>query len=162
MIQENRIGKFYPSAAAVAFSEEIEEEHKLFPERSTEPSNTKISPEGAIELLNLKLRVAELEGRVDDLQHIAESRPIIAQVADLPSLRLIRPIMAVIERSADEEYVAMFLDANINASGDTQHEAFQNLREMIASTYRLFIRKENQLGDDPHRQLAVLRTYIEG
>ena len=71
-----------------------------------------------------------------------------------------RPIQVVV-RPAGEEYVATFFDANISMSGDTEEEAISNLRELIVDVFEELEADEANLGPEPSRQLAVLRTFME-
>jgi hypothetical protein len=73
---------------------------------------------------------------------------------------IIRPIQAVVQEE-DGVFVASFFDANINASGESQLDAVEMLKEMLASTFRLLLAKESALGKGPQRQLAVLRQFIQ-
>jgi hypothetical protein len=75
------------------------------------------------------------------------------------SLELYRPISAVVQQE-DETFVASFLDANINASGESQLDAVEELKEAIVARFLLFSSKEAVLGEEPRRQLAVLRQFI--
>ena len=74
-------------------------------------------------------------------------------------LDVIRPIYVVLQED-DGAFVASFIDANINASGESQLEAVEMLKDMLASSFRLFLAKEAILGKEPRRQLAVLRQFI--
>jgi hypothetical protein len=61
-----------------------------------------------------------------------------------------------------EDYVASFFDANISASGETNQEAYDGVRELIAESYlRLSEMHPEKLGKGPRRQLAVLSEFIE-
>ncbi len=137
---------------------------KLHAERVGEATqeSTSISPQGAIEILKLKLQIANLSRSQEVLREAVHSPSIIAPITDLGEfgLTLLQEIPAVIQLDAEDSYVATFFDANINASGETQVEAFSNLRHMIASSFRLFIRKQDCLGDGPQAQLDALRRYI--
>ena len=47
----------------------------------------------------------------------------------------------------DDEFVATFYDANINASGDTREDAVENLKDVLVNTFRRYSELgENQLG----------------
>lgn len=75
----------------------------------------------------------------------------------LISLKTIHAVVAF----DDGAYVASFLDANINSSGDSELVAVEMLKEMIASAFVLFEEEEDKLGVEPRRQLAVLREFIK-
>jgi predicted RNase H-like HicB family nuclease len=72
---------------------------------------------------------------------------------------LVRSIPVDVQKE-DDIYLASFLDANINASGETPSDAVDMLKDMIASTFRLLSKKEPVLGEGPQRQLAVLRQFV--
>ena len=58
--------------------------------------------------------------------------------------------------------MASFADANINTSGETQQEAYANLRELILDVLdSLTALPESKLGPGPRRQLAVLREFVD-
>jgi hypothetical protein len=61
----------------------------------------------------------------------------------------------------DDGYIATFFDANIATGGDTEEEAVDNLRSLIADTFD-FLNSEptEHLGPEPLRQLRVLRPLI--
>ena len=57
--------------------------------------------------------------------------------------------------------IASFFDANIHASGDTEEEAFRNLKSLILDTFdSLSAEPAHRLGPEPTRQLAVLRQFV--
>lgn len=59
-------------------------------------------------------------------------------------------------------FVASFVDANINAAGETQQEAFANLRELLLDIFdSLTALPESKLGPGPRRQLAVLWEFVD-
>lgn len=73
---------------------------------------------------------------------------------------VICPFSVVIQPSGDD-FVATFFDANINASGETQEEAFAALKDVLLTTYQLLRRMpEAQLGPGPRRQKAALSAVI--
>ena len=53
---------------------------------------------------------------------------------------MVRPILAVVQKE-DGVFVASFVDANINASGESQLDAVEMLQNMVASTFRLLSKK---------------------
>jgi hypothetical protein len=62
---------------------------------------------------------------------------------------------------SDDGFTATFFDANIGSSGDTEEEAINNLRTLIIDTFELLESKQpEQLGIEPRRQLAILRSLI--
>ena len=73
---------------------------------------------------------------------------------------LIRPLLVVVQQS-EEGYTASFFDLNIHASGDTEEEAFRNLKALILDVFDSLLEEPPaRLGPEPKRQLAVLREFI--
>jgi predicted RNase H-like HicB family nuclease len=73
---------------------------------------------------------------------------------------VIRPFSVVIQPSG-EDFVATFFDANINATGETQEDAFAALKDVLLATLRMLVQlPDDQLGPGPRRQKAVLATVI--
>lgn len=59
-------------------------------------------------------------------------------------------------------FVASFADANILASGDTQQEAYGNLKELLLDVFdNLSALPVSKLGPEPRRQLAVLKDFLD-
>jgi predicted RNase H-like HicB family nuclease len=75
------------------------------------------------------------------------------------SLTLIRPIPVTVELD-EESFLVSFVEANVNAGGETLPEALDMLKEMIAFDYQFFGENETDLGSGPRNQLAVLRRYV--
>jgi hypothetical protein len=99
--------------------------------------------------------------RVAALEQQIQRRSVIVPIQDLvPSkVEVVKPILAVVQED-EGAFVASFVDANLNASGETQLEAIEMLKDVIASSFLLFTGKEAVLGDEPQRQLAVLRHFV--
>jgi len=74
-------------------------------------------------------------------------------------LEVIQPIPAIVQEE-DEVFIASFVEGNINASGENQLDAVEMLKDMIASSFRLLVRKESVLGEEPRRQLGILRRFV--
>ena len=75
--------------------------------------------------------------------------------------KILQSIPAVVESSA-HGFNATFFDANIGTSGDTQVEAFSNLRSLILDTFEyLEFEAQEALGPEPARQLAVFREFLK-
>ena len=93
---------------------------------------------------------------------IAQCLPRIVPVDSFApqAIESLRTIHAVVTFE-DGAYVAAFVDANINGSGDSPLEAVEMLKEMIASAFLFYEQNEAQLGSEPQRQLAVLREFIK-
>ena len=102
-----------------------------------------------------------VQERLQALEEQIRQRPIIVPIQSLePSpVEVTQAILAVV-RGEDGAFIASFLDANINASGETQLDAVEMLKDVIASSFQLFVSKESVLGEEPKRQLAVLRHFL--
>ncbi|HVA51700.1 MAG TPA: hypothetical protein VNH11_35495 [Pirellulales bacterium] len=75
-------------------------------------------------------------------------------------IRLLSPIPTCIQKTEDGYFIATFFDAGIVASGPTEIEAFNMLRDTVTSTFRLFLANGDKLGRRPQQQLAILRQFI--
>jgi predicted RNase H-like HicB family nuclease len=72
-----------------------------------------------------------------------------------------RPIPLSLQRRTDG-YIASFVEANVNSSGDTQQEALANVKELILDAFdSLSSLPPSKLGPGPARQLAVQREFID-
>ena len=115
----------------------------------------------------LTLAVQRLEKRVHSLEEkIADKvslQPYVARIATLVPVRLqMKKDIPVLLKPQGEEFVASFLDANVNASGETEAEALNNLKATLATVFeKLRSLPAKNLGPGPARQLAVLREFIE-
>jgi hypothetical protein len=124
-------------------------------EEQTFPTNvTLIAVEG------IRQRLSAIEGR---LAEFADFRGFIVPITTFAPLayECIRDIPVAVKKVDEEQFIATFYDAGISASGDTDSEAIENLKDQIVSTFELFASKKPEvLGPFPSRQLAVLRTVI--
>ncbi len=104
---------------------------------------------------------ADILQRVEVLERQIQRRSVIVPIQDLApaNVQVIKPILAVVQED-DEAFVVSFVDANLNASGETQLEAIEMLKDVIASSFQILVGKEAILGDEPKRQLAVLRHFV--
>lgn len=107
-----------------------------------------------LSIYTLMDRVAKLEDQVNRRSVIV---PI--QALEPATLTVTQPIFSVVQEE-DGMFVASFFDANINASGESQLDAVEMLKDMIVSTFRLLIKREAVLGEGPQQQLAVLRQFV--
>ena len=93
------------------------------------------------------------------------SSPVLPVVVPITTFapepfEVLRPLSAVIQPLGDE-HLATFFDANVNASGETQEEAFANLKDVLIGTFQMLERMtDSQLGPGPKRQRAVLMECI--
>jgi hypothetical protein len=94
-----------------------------------------------------------------DLLHFHRENTVINDL-DSSSYEIIKPIPVVMQEE-DGVSVASFIEANINASGETVPDAIDMLKDMIVSSYQLFVEKESVLGEGPKTQLTVLRKHLQ-
>lgn len=110
-------------------------------------------------LQGLEAQVRALAARVEAL----EKQPLRVPIATFgpEPFDLRKPIEAVIQSVGEEDYVASFFDANVNATGCNPNKAFANLVETLLTRLDTLERlPAEKLGKGPARQLAVLREFI--
>jgi len=101
--------------------------------------------------------VAKIEAELADTRRQAS----VAITTLSPEPYTLRRSIPVHIQPSGESFVATFFDANISTSGETQEEAFSNLKSLLIDTFEYLesVPKE-QLGPEPFRQIAVLREFI--
>jgi hypothetical protein len=73
---------------------------------------------------------------------------------------LLRPLSIVIEGRTGG-FIASFVEANINASGETEHEAINMVKDTILMAYeRLASKDDETLGPGPLKQKQILMNVI--
>lgn len=101
---------------------------------------------------------AYLDSKLSRLSHQYETVPMTTLAT--PELSLMRDIPVIIEQT-DTGFVATFFDANLSMSGDTQAEAFSNLRGLLVDVFDdLDSEPPDRLGPGPRTQLRVLRSFV--
>jgi predicted RNase H-like HicB family nuclease len=105
-----------------------------------------------------------LEDRIVDLtarmERRADAKIVPIQTFEPEPYSLLKPMSVLIEDSEDG-YLASFFDANIGTSGETEQEAFENLKSLVLDMFDSLNREApERLGPEPARQLAVLRSFI--
>jgi hypothetical protein len=74
----------------------------------------------------------------------------------------LRQTLYFVVRPNGDEFSATFFDANLNASGDTEFEAVENLKEIIVSSFRRLTELgPERLGPGPLKQFSVLKSVME-
>ena len=105
----------------------------------------------------LRTELSELRQEITPLS--AGLRVPVHSLAPEP-FEILSPIEVII-RPAGDGFIATFFDANVNASGDTETEAFENVKDMIVATFSEFTTIGiDRLGPEPARQFAVLKKFI--
>jgi hypothetical protein len=106
----------------------------------------------AKEVASLKERIAALE------THNTIAVPV--ETLSPEPYEVIRPFHVVLQAAGDD-YLATFFDANISATGETQGEAIENLKDIIVTAFDMLTHhKESELGPGPLRQINVLRNFM--
>jgi hypothetical protein len=101
-----------------------------------------------------------LKGRVPKL---AQPGNILVPLTSLEPepFDVLQPIYVVVQPSEDE-YIATFFDANINAGGANQVEAVDNLKDVLLHQFEhLSALPAKRLGPGPLRQLQTLRSFLK-
>ncbi len=113
-------------------------------------------------------KFSELESEVDRLREQVEALSEDASRSEIIPIgtfapepyKLVRPIQVVVTQCGDA-YIATFLDANVRVSGDTQQEAYDQLKCAILDTFDLLTNEsDSTLGPDPLRHKRVLCDLI--
>lgn len=117
-------------------------------------------PQTELRLVTLNTRINFLESALDDIRSRAAVVVPIQSLAPEP-FELLKPIHALVQQSG-EDFVASFLDANINASGETQEESLTNLKDLIVGSFEALQTIADKLGPGPSKQLAVLGQFLKG
>lgn len=115
----------------------------------------------ALLLRRLEEQVTQLSRRVEQLEVVAAPLKSATIQSFAPeAYEVLKPIRVEIEADG-ESFVATFRDASISTSGDTEQEAFENLKSLILDIFDSLRREPAEnLGPVPRRQLAVLRDVI--
>lgn len=120
----------------------------------------------------LERRIAKLETEVKDLKAIKRqatqdclpvSRSLAIPISTFAPepYELSNPIQILIQYS-NETFTASFLDANVNASGDTEAEALEEIKYSILNMFdRLVGLDDSKLGPGPRKQKNVLQSLIK-
>jgi predicted RNase H-like HicB family nuclease len=116
----------------------------------------RLHEQNALRLKKLEEEVENLKRRMTDA---AGARLVVATLAPAP-YEVVKEIPVWV-RPDEESYVASFVDANVNASGETVNDAVDNLKDMMTALLEsLGALPKRRLGKGPSRQLAALRAFI--
>ncbi len=99
-------------------------------------------------------------GRVEQLA--ASNRTALVPVESFAPepYRLLRPFTVVV-RPSDDGFSASFFDANLHAYGDTEEEAFDNLKSVVLDAYdRLSELTDTQLSSPLAKQKQLLSFHL--
>jgi predicted RNase H-like HicB family nuclease len=108
-------------------------------------------------LKSLEDRIVDLTAR---MERRAGTKIVPVQTFAPEPYSLLKPMSVLIE-DFEDGYLASFFDANIGTSGETEQEAFENLKSLVLDMFDSLSREApERLGPEPARQLAVLRSFI--
>jgi hypothetical protein len=103
-------------------------------------------------------RLTILEHRVTQLESV--NAAVIASFAPEP-VCLLKSIPVTIRQTGDD-FIATFFDARLSSSGDNREDAFDNLKDIIVSTFQIFSSMSSDtMGPLPKRQMAVLSEFMK-
>jgi predicted RNase H-like HicB family nuclease len=111
----------------------------------------------------LEEAVLEIRERIEELEAVAVLGSVTLNITTFaPEPYSVKKAIPVCVQRGTGGFVASFADANINTSGETQQEAYANLRELLLDVFdSLTALPESKLGPGPRRQLAVLREFVD-
>ena len=110
--------------------------------------------------------VSKLTARVDALEaklaEVPTSGSIIVPISTFaPEPFDLLAEIKVVVRPCDDEFIASFVDANVNASGCTVVNAVRSLKEMLVTRFDYLDKMPiEKLGPAMIKQIAVLRGFI--
>ena len=110
------------------------------------------------------LRLQQLQEEVQSLKRQPQDdRTFSVIIASLtPEPFALKRDIPVLIRHDDDSYIATFVDANINASGDTLHGAVDNLKDLLVALFqRLSQEPKRSLGKQLLKQLAILQEFVQ-
>jgi len=110
------------------------------------------------------LRLQRLHEEVHSLkQQLQDARSCSAIIASLaPEPFTLKKSLPILIRHDGDSYIATFVDANINASGDTLPNAVDNLKDMLIALFRRLSQEpKSSLGKRPMKQLAILQEFLQ-
>ena len=167
----NRIASHLGRGVALGWAFDVEEDFQsLYCPRTSDLMVPLEDPAERKLRKNLRAAVEELrqseneriERRIESLERAALSmRGVIYPIDSLiPGRVIVKKTIHAQVVYEDECYIARFVDANINASGESELDAVEMLKDAIAGAFLAFSEKEHLLGREPARQLAVLREFV--
>lgn len=109
----------------------------------------------------LLLGISVLEQEMAEVRARIAARPTLVPIQTLAPhpVEVTKPILAVVQPD-DGAWAASWSEANVNASGDTELAAIDMLKDVIASTFRLFCDQEGKLADDLVKRFAIMREFL--
>ncbi len=104
---------------------------------------------------------ARTEDAVSDAKAFEFTPPLDILLKRLESgYEVVKPIRVKIKQ-VNNNFIASFVEANVNASGETWDEAVSNLTSLVIDKFDMLLaHRANALGPAPRKQLSVLQSYI--
>jgi hypothetical protein len=110
-------------------------------------------------LERLEQELAIQRQRLEDLEERGAVRPMEIHTFAPEPYRVKKPI-PIIVRPLTAEFLASFVDANVNASGETEQEAFEAVKTLLLDMLDQLARQP-RLGPKLAARLSVLREFID-
>jgi hypothetical protein len=109
----------------------------------------------------LARRVDALEAEVKLLRRVTRSVIVPIETFAPYPFEVVNLFHVVVE-PVDGEFEANLYDANIGASGDTQTEAIENLKDIMVNLFEHYSKAdEKKLGPGPAAKWAILKTLLK-
>ena len=117
--------------------------------------------EKSIALAKAMLGIFELEQKYAALEDRLARQAVTVPIQSLEpySVEVVIPILAVL-RDDEGTFVASWFDANVNASGDSEPEAIEMLKESVVGTFLVLREQESVLSDDLRAKLRLMQKFL--
>lgn len=112
----------------------------------------------------LARRIDALEAEVKSLREAVSSpKSIIVPIETMEPYPFdVVKLFHVVVEPIDGEFEASLYDANIGASGDTESEAVENLKDIIVNLFERYSKEgSTKLGPGPTKQWAILKGLLK-
>jgi hypothetical protein len=114
-----------------------------------------------LKVRQLERRLVEVERSSSEIKNVVFNGGVILPIGSLaPSDLVVVKTMYFHVREEGGVFLSSFVDANINASGESEMDAVDMLKKRIVKLFKYFSTNESRLGTEPARQLAVLREFV--
>ena len=114
----------------------------------------------SLRLDNLERKLEAAQLRIEQLESRRLSHVRLQTFAPEP-FEMLKEIEVAIEFNGDDDFLASFTDANVNASGCNEAEAIDNLKDNILSAFEYLDPLPSvKLAKPLQKQIAVLREFV--
>lgn len=108
---------------------------------------------------DLKKSINQILYRIEHTKAISFASPIVTFAPE--PFKLSTPLSVVLT-PVENGYIASFPEANLGSSGETMHEAIENLKDLILTVYREFESMDDEsLGPAILKQKTILFDLIQ-